>query len=388
VLLTGGTGELGQAVAEHLVTAHGVRRLVLTSRRGAAAPGAEALVARLESAGAKRVRVVACDVTRRDDVAALLASAPGDEPWTAVIHLAGVIHDALARTQTPDSFERALRPKIAGALHLDELTRHLELAAFVLFSSAAATFGGPGQSNYAAANAFLDALAAQRRKQGLAATSLAWGLWEQGGIGMTSHLGKADLERIRGQGVVPMTVDVALALLDRALARPEAQLVPMQLDLAALEGQDTHFLLAHLQTPGAARPGERATSAGPSIQAVRALPPADARRRVTDVIRREVGRALGYSPDQPVPEHRGLFDLGLDSLMSVQLAKQLTRWAQAPVLPITILEHASVAALARHLADDVLRLPDELPADDIEEEDDDVSDEELAQMLEDKLMQL
>src|SRR5437588_645564 len=165
VLVTGGTGTLGSQVARHLVKRHGVRSLVLTSRRGPDAVGAGELTRELAALGAA-VSVVACDVADRDELAALVAGIPDAQPLTGVVHLAGVLDDGVLTGLTEEQVGRVLRPKVDGAVHLDELTRGLDLTAFVLFSGFAGVAGSPGQANYAAANAFLDALAHRRRALG------------------------------------------------------------------------------------------------------------------------------------------------------------------------------------------------------------------------------
>jgi mycoketide-CoA synthase len=178
VLITGGTGMAGAAVARHVVATHGVRELLLVSRRGLDAPGAAELVAELTDAGAN-VRAVAADVSDRDALGKVLAGIDHHRALSAVFHTAGVIDDAVVTSLTPDRVDTVLRAKVDAADHLHELTRDLELSAFVLFSSMAGLVGGSGQANYSAANAYLDALAAARRSAGLPAMSLAWGLWEQ-----------------------------------------------------------------------------------------------------------------------------------------------------------------------------------------------------------------
>ncbi|MFD8854946.1 acyltransferase domain-containing protein, partial [Streptomyces sp. NPDC059604] len=247
VLITGGTGELGRAVAGHLVRVHGVRHLVLTSRRGQEAPGAEELLAELTVAGAETVRLVACDVSDRDQIAAVLAdtntgtgidtgTGTGDErPWTGIFHLAAVLSDGVLPAQDAQRLAHVWGPKAQGAAHLDELTRGMDLAAFVLFSSAAGVLGGAGQSNYAAANAFVDALASRRRADGLPAVSLSWGLWQQAGVGLTAGLGQAELARLRRQGVGALSEKQGLTALDTALSHPLAHLVPVRLELASLQ---------------------------------------------------------------------------------------------------------------------------------------------------------
>ncbi|WP_143650241.1 beta-ketoacyl reductase, partial [Streptomyces tricolor] len=159
VLVTGASGDLGALVARHLVAAHGVRHLVLASRRGPAAPGAARLRDELRASGAGTVTLAACDTADRKALADLLAAVPDEHPLTAVVHSASVLDDGVIAALDPDRLDTALRPKADAAWHLHELTRHLNLSAFVLFSSVAGTFGGLGQGNYAAGNAFLDALA-------------------------------------------------------------------------------------------------------------------------------------------------------------------------------------------------------------------------------------
>ena len=236
VLITGGVGELGRELARHLVDRHGVRHLLLTSRRGLETPGAAELVAALQELGAQTVEVVSCDVSDRGSVSAVLSSIALERPLTGVFHLAGVLDDGIVSALTVERLDRVLRPKLDGAYHLHELTAEQDLAAFVLFSSVAG-LGGAGQANYAAASVFLDALAAERRKRGLAGLSLMWGFWEPRGAGMTAHLGKAELLRMRRQGVLPLSLALGLELLDAALLRPEAVLIPLHLDAGVMQRQ-------------------------------------------------------------------------------------------------------------------------------------------------------
>nr|BBJ47905.1 hypothetical protein SAVMC3_05340 [Streptomyces avermitilis] len=228
VLLTGASGALGGLVARHLVAEHGVRSLLLLSRRGAEAPGAVELEAELAAWGAE-VRWAACDAADRDALAEVLAGTP----VTAVVHAAGVLDDGVIAALTPERMEKVLRPKTDAVLNLHELTS--DLSAFVVFSSVSGILGSAGQGNYAAANAFLDAFAEARRARGLPATSLAWGLWEQGS-GMADRLDQADLARLKRVGLAPIAVDEGLRLFDAALALDRAVVAPLRLDLGGLQG--------------------------------------------------------------------------------------------------------------------------------------------------------
>ncbi|MER6342839.1 beta-ketoacyl reductase, partial [Streptomyces tendae] len=221
VLVTGASGALGGVVARHLVAVHGVRELVLVSRRGVGAPGARGLAGELEAAGA-RVWWVACDVSDREGLAKVLA----EHAVSAVVHLAGVLDDGVIGAMTPERMAGVLAAKADAAWHLHELTAGADLSAFVLFSSAAGVLGNAGQANYAAANAFLDALAAHRRGRGLPGVSLAWGLWSAVD-GMGGELSGADLRRMSQVGIEGLTVERGLELFDTALGLDEPALVPI-----------------------------------------------------------------------------------------------------------------------------------------------------------------
>src|SRR6201994_3033429 len=235
VLITGGTGMAGSALARHLVANHGVRQLMMLSRRGPDAPGAAELAADLGVAGAQ-VSMVACDAADREALAKVLADISVQHPLSAVIHAAGVLDDAVVTSLTPERVDAVLRAKVDAAWNLHELTRDANLSAFVLFSSMAGLVGSSGQANYAAANSFLDALAVHRRAHGLPAISLGWGLWDQASS-MTGGLDAVDFARFARDGITAMSSTQALQLLDPAMVIDEPFLVPAHIDTVALRAK-------------------------------------------------------------------------------------------------------------------------------------------------------
>ncbi|MFV2216907.1 type I polyketide synthase [Actinomadura sp. LOL_016] len=355
VLITGGTGLVGGRIARHLVEVHGARHVILASRQGLGAAGAAELRDRLSELGAE-VTVAACDAADRERLAELLAGVPAAHPLTAVIHAAGVIDDAVVGSLTPERMERAARPKIDAAANLHELTRDADLALFVLFSSAAGLAGTPGQGNYAAANAFLDALAAHRRAGGLPGTSLAWGLWEETSR-MTAHLGAAELARVEHGGLVRLRTEQGAALFDAACATGEALLAPVPLDIAALRVRAAEGSLPALfrrlvpvpvpraGEPGAARPD------GSLARRLAGLPEAEQRQALLDLTRGHVTAVLRRDTSRGVPAERAFQDLGFDSLTAVELRNRLSA-ALGLALPATLVfDHPTPQAVAEHLRD-------------------------------------
>jgi pimaricinolide synthase PimS1 len=355
VLITGGTGTLGQLLARHLVTRHGTRHLLLASRRGPAAPGAPELAAELEAHGAS-VTLAACDTADRPALAALLAAIPAAHPLTAVIHAAGALADATITALTPQALDTTLRPKTTAAWHLHDLTRHHDLAAFIMFSSCAGTLGSAGQASYAAANAALDALAARRHAQGLPARSLAWGLWDTA-TGMTSHMTTADRTRLARAGLAPMPDHQALTLFDTALTTPAGPtLIPARLDHAALHraARTTTGIPPALRTL-IRTPPRRATSepdAGPdgaSFAERLAGAGEDRERLVLDLVRTHIAAVLGHGSAELVDSDRGLLDMGFDSLTAVELRNRLGS-ATGLRLPSTLVfDYPTPQAITGHL---------------------------------------
>ncbi|MEU3693927.1 type I polyketide synthase [Streptomyces narbonensis] len=348
VLITGGTGTLATLAARHLVTAHGVRHLLLTSRRGIAAAGAPELVAELEELGAS-VTVAACDVGDRDALAALLASIPAEHPLTAVVHTAGVLDDGLVSSLTEGMTEAVLRPKADAAWHLHELTRDLDLSAFVLYSSLSGLIGGPGQANYAAANSFLDALARHRAELGLPAVSLAWGLWADASA-MTGQLSDLDHRRLTRTGLAPIDGEAGMASFDAALAlgRPVVAITPLDRD--ALRTADPVPALFRGLVRGARRRATGgAAETGPLADRLLRLPEAEQREALLTVVREQVAHVLGHTDASVVRIGQAFRDLGFDSLTAVELRNRLTK-ATGTRLPATLVfDHPTPEALALFL---------------------------------------
>uniref|UniRef100_UPI00158644A2 type I polyketide synthase n=1 Tax=Streptomyces sp. TRM64462 TaxID=2741726 RepID=UPI00158644A2 len=355
VLITGGTGSLGALFARHLVTAHGVTSLVLTSRRGPAAEGADALAAELKELGAREVTVAACDTRDRDALAGLLDL----HGITAVIHTAGVLDDGSLASLTPDRLDTVLAPKADGAWHLHELTteRGIDLDAFVLFSSVSGTLGNRGQANYSAANAFLDELARHRRTLGLPATSLAWGLWEQTG-GMASALAEAEgtRRRVSRDGMRALTAGQGLALFDAALAAPQPALVPARLDLAAYARQQpVPTLLRGLVRPARKQAGAAAAPSAETFADRLAKLGADERAAaVLELVRKEAATALGHSGADAVQPDQAFKNLGFDSLAAVELRNRLTETTGVRLSATLVFDYPNPLALARRLEEQLV----------------------------------
>ncbi|AKZ60159.1 Type I polyketide synthase [Streptomyces ambofaciens ATCC 23877] len=345
VLITGGTGALGALVARYLVDRREVDRLLLLSRRGPDAEGADTLASDLEAAGA-RVEIVACDVTDPEALAEVLDG----RRVSSVFHLAGVLDDGVATALTPERVAPVLAPKITAARALHELLPEVE--EFVLFSSVSATLGSPGQASYAAANAYLDALARQRHGSGLPALSLAWGPWDVG-AGMLGALTDDDRRRATRSGLPVLTADEGLALLDEALTGPDPAVVPGAVDATGFAGRsDVPHLLRGL-VRGRRRAATAARETG-FADRVRALPPAERAQVLLDWVRSEAATVLGFAGAEAVERDRAFKDLGFDSLTAVELRNRLGA-ATGTRLPATLVfDYPTPDALAERLGADLV----------------------------------
>ncbi|MFE9888400.1 beta-ketoacyl reductase [Streptomyces scopuliridis] len=329
VLITGGTGALGALTARHLVHEHGIRHLLLVSRRGPDAPDAERLRKELSELGAA-VRILAGDVADRTVVEELIAAC--DPPLTAVVHTAAVLDDGVLSAQTPARVDTVLRPKADAAWVLHEATRHLPLSAFVLFSSVAGLFGKAGQANYGAANRFLDALACHRRALGLPAVSPAWGLWELGN-GLGDQISDLARRRINVSGIAGLDAEQGIALFDAAIGSAEPVLVPVRLD------------------PDATAPPP--IVGGPAREhlppARRSWPARMSKPELRELLSGELSAVLGRPDPAGFPGDKPFVELGFDSLAMIEVRTRLNRLTGLDLPASLLFDKPTADALADHL---------------------------------------
>ncbi len=374
VLITGGTGGLGALVARHLVAEHGIRSLVLTSRRGIDAPGAADLRMELTKLGAA-VRIAACDVSEKDSLAELFA----DHDFSGVVHIAGIADNGVISSLTTDRMDAVLSPKADAAWHLHELTRDLDLTAFVMFSSAGGLVLAAGQGNYAAANVFLDALAAQRRVQGLPATSMAYGLWGVG-AGLGATLEEADLDRMKRTGMPALTAEEGLALFDAALGADQAMVAPIKLDAGVLRAREN--LPALLR--GLVRIPRKLAETSGLQERLAGLTAEQRARAVLDVVRTHIAAVLGHDTGSAIDPDRTFDQLGFDSLASVELRNQLNS-ATGLRLPATLIfDHPTANAVTSLLVSEMAE-PESSPESSLGDDIESATADELFRILDGEL---
>ena len=361
VLVTGGTGMVGAVLARHVVGAYGVGHVVLVSRAGRDAGGVGELVGELERAGA-RVGVVACDVADRVALDQLLAElAERWPPLTGVIHAAGTLDDGVIMSLTPDRVDAVLAAKVDAAWNLHEATRDLGLSVFALCSSMAAVVGSPGQGNYAAGNAFVDALAVHRRAGGLTGVSLGWGLWEQPSA-MTAELGGRDLTRMRRGGVVGLTAGQAAELFDAALVLDHPTVVAARLDRAVLNDAALSGALPRLLSELVGRPLRRQVDNGvDGAQAISVLArrlyglgPDAQRELLVELVCTQAAVVLGRSGPQDINPEAAFQDLGFDSLSAIELRNRLKTATGLSLSPTLIFDYPTPGALAGYLGQQLI----------------------------------
>jgi NAD(P)-dependent dehydrogenase (short-subunit alcohol dehydrogenase family) len=353
-LITGGFGGLGIEVARRLAD-RGARRLVLAGRHAPSEPAAAAIEA-LQQSGVE-VSAVEADVADEASVARLVAQA--GPSLRGVVHAAGTLDNAVLARQDTSRLARVMAAKVAGTWHLDRATRGLPLDFFVLFSSAAAVFGSAGQANHAAANAFLDAMAQHRQARGLPAVSLDWGAWSEVG----AAAGGATARRVTVDGMGHMRPDEALSALERAMAADEPQMAIFSVDWAGLLARRSAAgglpsLLRDLRpaTPAAPRQSTPTPAAPEILSRLEAAAPARRRQLLTEHVAWRVVRVLGGDPAHAIDRLRPLKELGIDSLMAVELRNGLKADLRVDGgLPATLVfDHPTVEAIAAYLDEEVL----------------------------------
>ncbi|MFE7563351.1 SDR family NAD(P)-dependent oxidoreductase, partial [Kitasatospora sp. NPDC057500] len=355
VLVTGGTGTLGSLLARHLVTHHHTTHLHLISRQGPNAPGADQLRDDLLTLGARTVTITACDATNPTALTELIDTIPTEHPLTAVIHTTGALDDATVSSLTPEQLRTVLTAKVDSAVHLHRLTAGHDLGAFVLYSSAAGIIGSPGQANYAAANTFLDALAAHRHANGLAATSLAWGLWAQASS-MTGHLTDQDHARMSRSAILPMSSEQGLGLFDAADRADRALHLLSPLDLAHAPRLPLWSRLATI------RPTATTHQSGPALgEQLAGLTPTERHQHVLTLVRRQVAVILGIDNPAGIDATRGFLDQGLDSLTAVELRNRLHTATAVRLPATTVFDHPTPNALTQYLLDQLAPTAEKSP---------------------------
>jgi len=352
VLITGGTGVLGGIVTRHLASRYGVRNFVLTSRRGASSAGAAELKAELAELGAQ-VAFAACDAADRESLALVLAGIPVETPLTAVVHAAGVIDDGAVPSLDAARLDAVVRPKADAAVHLHELTADLDLAAFILFSSVSAVFGGPGQANYAAANGFLEGLAQARRGAGLPATAMAWGMWEERS-GLTAHLSDVDVSRMARGGLAPLPTEEGLALFDRALGWGGASAVNMRLDLSLLRAPGSSLdvplvLQGLLRTPARRVVDSTAADSASLLGRLAGLVGAERDAALLELVGAEAGVVLGQA-GVALGADEEFKQSGFDSLTAVELRNRLNAVTGLRLPATLVFDYPTPATLAGFLS--------------------------------------
>ncbi|USA04371.1 beta-ketoacyl reductase [Streptomyces lydicamycinicus] len=330
---------------------HGVRHLLLTSRTGRSADGAPELESELRALGAE-VEIAACDAADRTALRELLAGIPADRPLTAVVHTAGVLDDGVIGSLTPERLDTVLRPKVDAAVNLHELTAGQDLAAFVLYSAAAGTFGGAGQGNYAAANVFLDALAAYRRANGLPATALAWGLWTETS-GITRHLGEADVRRMSRAGMPPLSTEEGMTLFDAALRADEPAMLPARLDVSVFRGAPAEavppLLRGLVRTPARRTVAAATRSADDFAQRLTGLTAEEIDGVLLDFVREQAAAVLGHGSPAAVEPGRAFNEMGFDSLTAVEFRNRLNGAAGLRLPATLVFDYPNAEVLAAHL---------------------------------------
>lgn len=351
-LITGGLGGLGLLVAEWLV-ARGVRHLVLVGRSGATAANLSQLT-KLEQAGAQ-VIVAHRDVSQPAQVAQVLFDIEQSlPPLRGIIHAAGVLDDGVLMQLDWQRLERVMAAKVAGAWNLHTLTHDHPVEWFVLFSSAASLLGSPGQANHVAANAFLDALAHYRRAIGLPGLSINWGAWSDVGAAAQRQVGT----RMSSKGLGAIAPQQGLQILEQLLSQPVAQVgvVPLNWSEFLAQGVASPFFADFTQSCKQQLPKH-----SEFLQQLQTTPTDERHAFLVAHLQAEVGKVLGLKPSQLPALQQGFFDIGMDSLMAIELKNRLEGSLGASFPSTVIFEYPTIKDLAHYIAKEILKLQSPVP---------------------------
>ncbi|WP_267888471.1 type I polyketide synthase [Nocardia yamanashiensis] len=351
VLITGGVGMAGAHTARHLVRDRGERHLLLVSRNGENTTGARELADELRVLGADSVRIAACDIADETALTGLLASIPAAHPLTGVVHAAGVLRDGIAAALTPEDLHAVLAPKAVGAWHLHRLTERLDLDYFVLFSSVAGTLGNAGQANYAAANGYLDGLAALRHDRGLPATAIAWGLWSEASA-MTAGVVTDESARLKRLGILGMSAAEALHLFDLAMGGSDTAPIACRFDRARLRSalfkQD-----GGIATSGADSNGRAAQRNDGFRIELAGTPPKQRAQVALAAVRREIAATLGLESSNDVEPDSAFRALGFDSLTAVELRNRINALTGLRLPTTVVFDNPTPRALATAIVEEL-----------------------------------
>ena len=391
--ITGGLGALGLEVAQWLVK-QGAKHLVLSGRR-APSETAQQTIGNLETAGAS-VSVLLGDISRQEDVAKTLeAISTSLPPLKGVIHAAGVLDDGVLQQISWQQFTKVMAPKVQGTWHLHQLTKDLPLDFFVCFSSVASILGGPGQGNYAAANSFMDTLAHYRRGLGLPGLSINWGAW--GSVGMAARLDSVNQKRLESSGIITMELERGMQALGSLLSDSSGQVIVSPINWSKFvkqlpSGRKIPFLEALVSTEPSL------TQKSAFREELESVPVSERQELLTNQIRSLIAKTLGWTDTQKIGMRQPLFDLGLDSLMAVELKNRLESSLETSLSSTLLFDYPTVEALVEYLASDVISLEfysDLDETENVEQEEIDnasrfqeISEDEMANLLAKKLESL
>jgi acyl transferase domain-containing protein/acyl carrier protein len=359
-LITGGLGGLGLATAHWLVE-QGARHLLLLGRSQPSEQAQQELAA-LQAAGAE-IQVAQVDVAQCDGLEQVLQHAAASmPPLRGVIHAAGVLDDGILMEQNWPRFLGVMAPKVDGAWNLHQATLHSQLDFFIVYSAGASLLGSAGQSNYAAANAFLDGLAHYRRACGLPAAAINWGAWAE--VGMAARLGEQILQRWAEQGIAPIRPADGLRAMQQILLRQSVQAAVLPINWQRLKRQPQEAsrpLLRKLigrETAGSQTAQRDVPLAGQVsfLEQLRQAAPEEQLKLVSQRVTEEVNKVLGLTPQQRTNPRQGFTDLGLDSLMAVELSNRLQKVLERRLPATLTFEHPTIEALTNYLAVEVLAI--------------------------------